>query len=228
MFRQSVLNTFYFVALTVPAFVILGLFLALALNDSYRAQRGAARHLLRLVRAVGDHRHADLAAGLHARARHAGGRRQRVGLQPRELHDHGIAGPAGRGHRHRLVDHRPADDAVPGGAAADPARGLRGRGARQRLALAHADAHHPAVHPAHHRAGGGDRADPAVPDLRPDPPDHQWRAEQLHPPDRDVHLRSRLPRLGAGLRSGRLAGAVRPHAGRILLPDLDRPLRQED
>jgi multiple sugar transport system permease protein len=35
-FRQAVLNTFYFVVLSVPAFVILGLFLALALNDSYR------------------------------------------------------------------------------------------------------------------------------------------------------------------------------------------------
>ena len=35
-FRQAVLNTFYFVLLSVPAFVVLGLFLALALNDTYR------------------------------------------------------------------------------------------------------------------------------------------------------------------------------------------------
>jgi multiple sugar transport system permease protein len=35
-FRQAVLNTFYFVLLSVPGFVVLGLFLALALNDTYR------------------------------------------------------------------------------------------------------------------------------------------------------------------------------------------------
>jgi multiple sugar transport system permease protein len=36
IFLRSVLNTFYFVLLTTPAFVALGLFLALALNDAYR------------------------------------------------------------------------------------------------------------------------------------------------------------------------------------------------
>lgn len=36
IFLRAVFNTFYFVALTTPAFVALGLFLALALNDTYR------------------------------------------------------------------------------------------------------------------------------------------------------------------------------------------------
>jgi len=36
IFVRAVLNTFYFVLLTTPAFVALGLFLALALNDHYR------------------------------------------------------------------------------------------------------------------------------------------------------------------------------------------------
>jgi multiple sugar transport system permease protein len=36
IFLRSVFNTFYFVLLTTPAFVALGLFLALALNDTYR------------------------------------------------------------------------------------------------------------------------------------------------------------------------------------------------
>lgn len=36
IFRRAVLNTFYFVALTTPAFVGLGLFLALVLNNPYR------------------------------------------------------------------------------------------------------------------------------------------------------------------------------------------------
>jgi multiple sugar transport system permease protein len=36
IFVRSVLNTFYFVLLTTPAFVVLGLFLALALNDPFR------------------------------------------------------------------------------------------------------------------------------------------------------------------------------------------------
>jgi multiple sugar transport system permease protein len=36
IFLRSVVNTFYFVVLTTPAFVALGLFLALALNDAYR------------------------------------------------------------------------------------------------------------------------------------------------------------------------------------------------
>lgn len=36
IFRRAVLNTFYFVLLTTPAFVGLGLFLALVLNNTYR------------------------------------------------------------------------------------------------------------------------------------------------------------------------------------------------
>lgn len=36
IFLRSVLNTFYFVTLSTPAFVALGLFLAISLNDAYR------------------------------------------------------------------------------------------------------------------------------------------------------------------------------------------------
>ena len=58
-------NTFYFVFLTVPALALIGLALALALNRTTRTARVPARRLLRVLGAVGDHRHADLARGVH-------------------------------------------------------------------------------------------------------------------------------------------------------------------
>ena len=70
-FRQAVLNTFYFVLLSVPGFVVARPVSRAGAERHLPAQRGAALDLLRLVGAVGDHRHAHLAAGLHAGARHA-------------------------------------------------------------------------------------------------------------------------------------------------------------
>ena len=69
IFLETVRNTFYFVLLTVPALTLIGLGLALVLNTPARWAAVLRDDLLRLHRAVGDGRHAGLAAGVPARRR---------------------------------------------------------------------------------------------------------------------------------------------------------------
>ena len=71
IFLGAVWNTALFVLMTVPAFVVVGLVLALALNRPTRRRRRAARHLLRHLGAVGHHRHHRLEHGVPAGPRPA-------------------------------------------------------------------------------------------------------------------------------------------------------------
>ena len=121
IFLQSIWNTFYFVLLTVPSLALLGLFLALCLNRRTRSAavlRGLFFSSSVLSR---HHRHSDLAYRLHSRYRPFvddlwSVRCQGTGLPvgPEPCHDR-------HRHRHRLVVHRPADDAVSLGTSTDPA-----------------------------------------------------------------------------------------------------------
>ncbi len=224
-FRQAVLNTFYFVLLSVPGFVVLGLFLALALNDTYR--RSAVLRSIFFGSSVLSVTIVTLIwrlvympeRGMLAAATNALGLPSVSFMTTETLAMPGIAIVTvwwiiGLPMMLFLAALQQIPREVYEAAALDNASRWR---TLTRITL-----------PSIRRTivlVARDRADPAIPDLRADPPDHQWRAQQLDPSDRDVHLRGRVPRLGAGLRSGRLAGALRPHAGGVLLPDLDRPFK---
>ena len=139
MFLRSVANTFYFVLLTTPAFVALGLFLALALTTLIR--RSAILRSIFFGSSVLSVTIVTLIWRLVYMPERGSPRQRRAGARRRsaELHDQRGPGDAGDRDRHRVVDHRAADDAVPRRPAADPTRDLRGGRTRQRLALADAD-----------------------------------------------------------------------------------------
>ncbi len=76
VFLQAAWNTFYFVLLTVPAMTVIGLALALVLNQPVALGGRPARDLLCLDRAVGHRGHPDLAARADPRRRPGRGARQ--------------------------------------------------------------------------------------------------------------------------------------------------------
>src|SRR6218665_505003 len=87
-------------------------------------RRGVARHLLWLVGAVGDDRHAGVETGADAAPRAAGEPCERRRPARVLAADERSLGLADGCRRHGVVDHRFADDAVSGRAATGAGRGL--------------------------------------------------------------------------------------------------------
>ncbi len=137
VFLRSVRNTCYFVLLTVPALTLIGLGLALALNNQSRALGIIARPVFLLIGPVRHHRHVDMAHGADPGRRtdcqHSDDDRPAADRVSQRC----SPGDARHRRRHHMVVHRSADDAVSGGAAAGAQGSVRSGGSRQCRPMAH-------------------------------------------------------------------------------------------
>ena len=149
IFLGTVRNTFVFVLMTVPAFVVIGLAAGAGAQSRRAHRRDASRGVLRRFGSFRHDRHHHLEDHVSAGDRPDLAYPRPVRHRADSISDQ-LGSRASRDRRnHGLVDHRPADDAVSGGAAANSRRTLRSGGARQCEPVALALVDHAAFDQAH-------------------------------------------------------------------------------